>query len=1069
VLCVRNKRIIFHKSFYFFLSLFLIIFSLSYAEAETLLVGDANGDCIVDNLDYDIWLANKRSRVDPYTNGDFNGDGKVNKQDKLLWQANEGNTCSDPDPTSKSIEDATIVIGSSNNYGSTNTLLADLSDSALGRTEFLIKLNIDEVGTQKIKDVKLSLYGTNGSSLGPSIHAAANTWSETNVTGNNAPEAGALVAEIAAVTSRSWHEVDLSSYITGDGTYSLRVVPRSSNGSDFGSTESANAPKLEITYDSGGEPPPQLIPPVARTGSDQTIEDDDGNGSEGTSLDGSASVDADGFIVSYVWSVNGAQIATGGNPTGVRFDVGSHDVLLTVTDNDGLSSSDAMRVTVQASPPDPTSKPIEDATIAIGSSTNYGSTNTLEADLSDSALGRTEFLIKLNVDEIGTKKIKTVKLSLYGTNGSSLGPSIHTAANTWSETNVTGNNAPPAGATVAELATVTSGSWHEVDLSSYITGDGIYSFRVVPRSSNGSDFGSTESANPPILEITYDSGLPQLIPPVARTGSDQTIEDDDGNGSEGTSLDGSASSDADGSIVSYLWSLNGSQIASGANPTGVRFDVGFHDVLLTVTDNDGLLNTDTVVITVTDPSSPPPPLPPPPGGELVAFPGAEGYGAKSVGGRGGRVIQVTNLNDSGTGSLRDCIAASGARTCIFRTGGTIALKKRLKIDNSYLTIAGQTAPGGGITIKGPSDDGGAAMTIKAHDVVIRYIRIRVGSHPNDNESRDAITIGRHNSDDADEIYNIVIDHCSLNWSTDEVMGITGSARNISVQWTMLAEPLNCSTHIENPGVIDPANNCHAYGMLITQSAHSISVHHSLFAHGHHRLPRIANKGTATKRIPGTYEVVNNIIYNPGDIDHSFAGSHIDYGAKLNYIGNFYKPGPNTPDSLGYALSSYKNGDSKAYVKGNICPDRLNNSEPEEWAVWKRSVEEFNLISSSPFQAVGGTPVNASSAFTAYDSVLADVGANFPVRDAIDARIVQDVIDGTGTIIGLDPANPVTTDSSWWPFVAAGTPPADTDKDGMPDSWEQSNGLDKNNANDGAQEAASGGYTNLEIYLDSLTR
>ena len=186
------------------------------------------------------------------------------------------------------------------------------------------------------------------------------------------------------------------------------------------------------------------------------------------------------------------------------------------------------------------------------------------------------------------------------------------------------------------------------------------------------------------------------------------------------------------------------------------------------------------------------------GSDRPAFPGAEGFGASTPGGRGGRVIEVTNLNDNGPGSLRACIAAIGPRICVFRVAGTIEVESRLDVWNPYLTIAGQTAPGGGITLKNAPANAQAPLGILTHDVIIRYIRSRSGPSQEPSSNVDAITIV-HLADDEhpDEgVYNIVIDHASFSWATDEVVNIGADAHDITIQRSIISEGLHCSNHPE---------------------------------------------------------------------------------------------------------------------------------------------------------------------------------------------------------------------------------------------------------------------------------
>ena len=211
----------------------------------------------------------------------------------------------------------------------------------------------------------------------------------------------------------------------------------------------------------------------------------------------------------------------------------------------------------------------------------------------------------------------------------------------------------------------------------------------------------------------------------------------------------------------------------------------------------------------------------PPQQELRAFPGAAGFGANALGGRGGRALMVTNLNDSGPGSLRAAIEAEGPRTVIFRVAGTIELKTRIDIANPYITIAGQTAPGGGITLKIDPNYTRSPLRILTHDVILRYIRSRPGPSTAESDILDALTIPSG--------HDIIVDHCSFSWATDEVVNTWNDVHDITIQWSIISEGLNDSTHPKGP---------HSKGMLIgSEGAERISVHHNLFAHNRKRNPK----------------------------------------------------------------------------------------------------------------------------------------------------------------------------------------------------------------------------------------
>ena len=398
---------------------------------------------------------------------------------------------------------------------------------------------------------------------------------------------------------------------------------------------------------------------------------------------------------------------------------------------------------------------------------------------------------------------------------------------------------------------------------------------------------------------------------------------------------------------------------------------------------------------------------------IPAFPGAEGFGAKSVGGRGGKVFEVTNLNNSGSGSLRACVEASGPRTCVFRTGGTIGINSDLAITNPYITIAGQTAPGGGITLKG------STLSINTHDVIVRYLRVRSGPIGN----KDGVSIHPSGKD-------IIFDHCSVSWATDENFSPTGDTTDVTVQWCIIAEGLYDSNHPKGP---------HSMGMLITASG-NISVHHTLLAHHRGRHPKVTR---------GNIDLVNNVIYNWGY--SATEASDRDGSLRLNYVGNYIKPGLDSRTSVsGLSLSG---SSISAYVKGNIGEHSRPSNDLPEWDIVNGS-ESRRTLSRHNFPQVTTT-----SAFDAFDQVLANAGATLPMRDSVDSRIVNSVRKGTGRFID-DPSQ-----VGGWPQLAAGTPPVDSDHDGMADNWEisQFGSLSR----DGRGDANNNGYTDLEEYLNQL--
>lgn len=264
---------------------------------------------------------------------------------------------------------------------------------------------------------------------------------------------------------------------------------------------------------------------------------------------------------------------------------------------------------------------------------------------------------------------------------------------------------------------------------------------------------------------------------------------------------------------------------------------------------------------------------------VPAFPGAEGFGANSVGGRGGRVIEVTNLNDSGAGSFRTAVEASGARIVIFRVGGTLTLESELIVSNPYITIAGQTAPGDGITIRTAPSNTKAALRIETHDAIVRYIRFRRGPSDIKTGSQDGFYISRSQ--------NVILDHVSMSWGTDGVLDIGSGSQDVTIQWSIISEGLHCSSHDEG---------CHSTGTLLAGNVTNISLHHNLWAHDRTRAPRIEG---------GLIDFVNNVIYNlVGTPGKFMADSSATRNIEVNYVGNYFKLGPNSSEG-NYAVSIKK--------------------------------------------------------------------------------------------------------------------------------------------------------------------
>jgi hypothetical protein len=417
----------------------------------------------------------------------------------------------------------------------------------------------------------------------------------------------------------------------------------------------------------------------------------------------------------------------------------------------------------------------------------------------------------------------------------------------------------------------------------------------------------------------------------------------------------------------------------------------------------------------------------------VAFPGAEGAGAFSLGGRGGRVLRVTTLEDSGPGSLRAAVEAEGVRTIVFDVGGTIVLKAPLRIRQGRVTIAGQTAPGGGITVRDQP------FLIEADDVVVRYIRARLGDASGVETDAFSIVKGRR----------IIVDHVSASWSIDETLSAgqpardaSGGVHDVTVQWSMISESLNGSGH---------AKGSHGYGSLVRAGFGArLTWHHNLWAHHSARMPRPGNyNGPAVDPTGPLMEFRSNVFYNWGGTRSGYnadEAAHIAY----NFIDNAYVAGPNSTRPVAFHEQNLL---ARAYFAGNS----MNGTIPSDpWSLVTGTAVAGNRLS----QPVDVAPVRADPAASAFERVLAGAGAS-RVRDAVDTRVVDTVRRRGGTIIDSQ------TEVGGWPSLALGTPWRDADGDGMPDDWERRHRFDPTNPADGNQDRDRDGYTNIEEWLAEL--
>ena len=437
--------------------------------------------------------------------------------------------------------------------------------------------------------------------------------------------------------------------------------------------------------------------------------------------------------------------------------------------------------------------------------------------------------------------------------------------------------------------------------------------------------------------------------------------------------------------------------------------------------------------------------------QTPAFPGAEGGGMYTTGGRGGKVYYVTTLSDdvNDTGSLRYAINQKGARTILFKVSGIIALKKPLKIVHGDITIAGQSAPGDGICIKNYE------VVVSAENVIIRYLRFRLGDEVSDRQP-DAL-MGKNQR-------NIIIDHCSISWSVDEACSFY-SNENFTLQWCFISESLNKSQH---------AKGDHGYGGI--WGGKNASFHHNLLAHHNSRNPRFngwKRSGLKYTNVLDEERVdfCNNVIYNWGE-NSVYGGESL---GKYNVINNYYKSGPATKKSIQSKILqididedtiNYAPGYGRFYIAGNyMCgyPEVTADNWHKSGVILKKGVKEQLCRADVPFEC---TPIAKQTAEQAYEEVLAHGGASL-VRDAVDRRLVEEVRSGGATFSGSVGGKPGLIDSQndvgGWPEYHSTDAPHDSNNDGVPDGWLEKNDYHSKKATDKNEE----GYTYLEVYLNRL--
>lgn len=413
--------------------------------------------------------------------------------------------------------------------------------------------------------------------------------------------------------------------------------------------------------------------------------------------------------------------------------------------------------------------------------------------------------------------------------------------------------------------------------------------------------------------------------------------------------------------------------------------------------------------------------------DTPAFPGAEGYGAMTRGGRGGKVIAVTNLNSSGPGSLQAACNEKGPRIVVFRVAGTIDGDIRIK--NDFITIAGQTAPGDGICIKG-------SLKMSANEVIVRYLRVR----PNSPKGVDSI--------DGEYHKNIILDHVSASWSSDEILSLYRN-ENVTIQWCLITE--GCAK------IVDGKNTGHRFGGI--WGNHHATYHHNLFAHNDSRNPRWASGSKNNDfRNNVLYNWSYNSCYGGGALENS--DPNLNYST-FNMVANYYKPGPATKENVRRRIA--EPGADEAGGVGS-------------WYVAENVVEGFPEVTADNWLGIDGEdykrleepwdsmPIQQQSPREALEAVLAHAGCSLPKRDSVDERIAEEVRTGTATF-GANGIIDKPDDVGGWPELKSGEAPADSDGDGMPDEWETRFQFDPKQAADGSLDQDGDGYTNVEEFLN----
>jgi hypothetical protein len=421
-----------------------------------------------------------------------------------------------------------------------------------------------------------------------------------------------------------------------------------------------------------------------------------------------------------------------------------------------------------------------------------------------------------------------------------------------------------------------------------------------------------------------------------------------------------------------------------------------------------------------------------PQAKIPAFPGAEGGGMYSFGGRGGKIFIVTSLADHGPGTFREACEAGGPRIVLFNVAGIIQLERPLDILAPYITIAGQTAPGDGVCVAGHT------VHIRTHDVVIRHMRFRRGI--TDISNRDDTLSG-------DAIGNVIIDHCSTSWGNDETLSIYRQmyapdpsqprkrermpTMNVTIQWTIISESLDTFHH----------------GFGATWGGSNAGFHHNLFACNTGRNPSISSRD---------FTFANNVLFN-------WRHRTLDGGARtVNVINNYFKPGPKTEGELRYRIGKPEGG--AWYVAGNVV-DGNEKVTSNNWSGGIQHDDDEAQIKGRRLDQPGPMPhLTVQPAQEAYEAVLAHVGATLPKRDSVDERVIEMVRSGKVT---YEEGKGIITDIQQvggFPKYE-GEPHTFRHDDGIPDAWKQKYALDLEDATLAQKDTDGDGYTTIEEYLN----